>query len=107
MQKTSSRFSPILIMILHLFPVQQLCAQTPSEEFSSSMRSIDLQGLNKKYRNSLVKIEFTPVINLEETRMNPTKSESYSGRTSKGAHGSGFFISEDEILTNSHVVEDA
>jgi len=72
-----------------------------------SSRNIDLQSLNKKYRNAVVLIEFTPIRNLSETILNPTKSENYSGLDTKGSHGTGFFINEDEILTNAHVVEAA
>jgi len=68
---------------------------------------IDLKALNKKYRNTVVRIEFTSILNPSDTRLNPTHSERYSGRNSKGSHGSGFFISEYEIITNSHVVENA
>jgi S1-C subfamily serine protease len=71
------------------------------------VRNIDLQHLNKEYRNSVVKIEFTTVINLRETKLNPEKSERYSGRDDEGSHGTGFFINDEEILTNAHVVENA
>jgi S1-C subfamily serine protease len=67
---------------------------------------LDLAGLKSRYQNALVKIEFTAVENVVETKFNPTKSETYySGQ--EPPHGSGFFISQREILTNAHVVEDA
>lgn len=75
----------------------------PSGSFSGE---IDLAGLKQKYQNCIVKIEFTMVGNVEEMKFNPTKSErNYSG--DEPPHGSGFFISETEILTNAHVVEEA
>jgi S1-C subfamily serine protease len=73
----------------------------------SGRGSIDLQKLNQESRNAVVKIEFTEIRNLRETKLNPRKSERYSGSDDEGAHGSGFFISDTEILTNAHVVEDA
>ncbi len=67
---------------------------------------IDLTALREQYQNAMVKIEFTGIVNKEETKMNPTKSERYyAGQETP--HGSGFFINESEILTNAHVVEEA
>ena len=68
--------------------------------------SIDLPALKKQYQNALVKIEFTAIGNKEETKMNPTKSERYYAGE-EPPHGTGFFISESEIVTNAHVVEEA
>jgi S1-C subfamily serine protease len=67
---------------------------------------LDLAALKAKYQNCVVKIDFTRINNLKETKFNPTKSESYlSGN--EPSHASGFFISETEILTCAHVVEEA
>jgi S1-C subfamily serine protease len=67
---------------------------------------MDLGPLKERFQNAVVKIEFTALSNKEVTKLNPTKSEEYySG--SEPPHGSGFFISESEILTNAHVVEQA
>jgi Trypsin-like serine proteases, typically periplasmic, contain C-terminal PDZ domain len=82
--------------------------QPAFDEPSSPMSNrIDIQALNEKYRNAVVRIESTPVMNMEETKLNPRKSESYTGGDEGGAHGSGFFINDSEIITNAHVVEDA
>lgn len=74
---------------------------------SSIIIRIDVKALNEKYRNAVVRIESTPVMNMEETKLNPRKSESYAGGDEGGVHGSGFFINDSEIITNAHVVEDA
>jgi S1-C subfamily serine protease len=67
---------------------------------------IDLATLKGRFQDGVVKIEFTAISNKEVTQLNPTKSEEYySG--SEPPHGSGFFISDTEILTNAHVVEQA
>ena len=71
-----------------------------------SAAELDLSDLKRRHQNALVKIEFTGIENQEETKMNPTKSESYV-TAGEALHGSGFFISESEILTNAHVVERA
>jgi len=68
---------------------------------------IDLKALNEKYRNALVRIEFTPIRNYTEIKLNPSKSEEYWGGNNEGAHGSGFFINQREIMTNAHVVQRA
>ena len=69
-------------------------------------QTIDLAALKEKYQNCVVKIEFTMIANLQETKFNPTKSERYySG--DEPPHGTGFFIGESEIVTNAHVVEEA
>jgi S1-C subfamily serine protease len=76
----------------------------PAETTSGG--DIDLAALKQRFQNAVVKIEFTAVYNREETRLNPTKSATYySGN--EPPHGSGFFISESEILTNAHVVDQA
>ena len=88
--------------------IDKLTAETvnqtqESQPFSSD---INLAELKQKYQNAIVKIEFTTIINQEETKMNPTKSERYFS-DEEPPHGSGFFISESTILTNAHVVEKA
>jgi S1-C subfamily serine protease len=87
--------------------VEQLSALVQQQTDSSrASGDIDLAGLKTLYQNAVVKIEFTSIWNKEEIKMNPTKSERYfSG--DEPPHGSGFFISESEILTNAHVVETA
>src|SRR5438045_2665754 len=73
---------------------------------ATSPGDLDVSSLREKYQNAVVKIEFTDISNQEETKLNPTKSESYySGN--EPPHGSGFFISEREIVSNAHVVEQA
>ena len=72
----------------------------------SSSSEIDLSSLKDRFQNAVVKVEFTALRNKELTKLNPSKSEQYySG--DEPPHGSGFFISESEILTNAHVVEEA
>ncbi len=84
--------------------LEKLAAAMSPEQGTSG--EIDLAKLKKLYQNAIVKIEYTGIINKEETKMNPTKSERYySG--DEPPHGSGFFISESMILTNAHVVEEA
>ncbi|KPL09565.1 hypothetical protein AMJ85_06475 [candidate division BRC1 bacterium SM23_51] len=69
-------------------------------------RELDLATLRDRYQNAIVKIEYTAVENVVETKFNPTKSESYyAGK--EPPHGSGFFIGQRDILTNAHVIEDA
>ena len=75
---------------------------TPSR---TGVYDINLQHLNARYRNAVVRIEFTAVLNFAETKLNPRKSEQYIGSDAEGGHGTGFFINENEILTNAHVVE--
>jgi S1-C subfamily serine protease len=77
------------------------------ESSRSRAHEIDLKRLNERYRNAVVKIEFTAIMNFNETKLNPGKSERYAGSDAEGGHGTGFFINEDEILTNAHVVEKA
>ncbi|MCX8037948.1 MAG: trypsin-like peptidase domain-containing protein [Candidatus Sumerlaeia bacterium] len=67
---------------------------------------LDLAALKNRYQNAVVKIEFTAIENVVETKFNPTKSESYYAGQ-EPPHGSGFFISPRDILTNAHVVEEA
>jgi S1-C subfamily serine protease len=112
----------LTLVIMCIFPFVSIFAQDTSREqmmknLAVMMRQQKMQGMNnssdinlpelkKKFQNAIVKIEFTAIINKEETRMNPTKSERYySGQ--EPPHGTGFFISESEILTNAHVVEEA
>jgi len=76
------------------------------QDFQQFSGEINLAELKQKYQNAIVKIEFTTIINQEETKMNPTKSERYFS-DDEPPHGSGFFISESKILTNAHVVEKA
>ena len=68
---------------------------------------MDLLSLKRRFQNALVKIEFTEVRNRVVTKLNPTKSEQYYQSGADAPHGTGFFISESEILTNAHVVEEA
>lgn len=83
-----------------------LAAMEQQQGAPSGSGDIDLAALKQKYQNAVVKIEYTAIVNQEETKMNPTKSERYySG--DEPPHGTGFFISESEILTNAHVVEKA
>ncbi|MBX7246673.1 MAG: trypsin-like peptidase domain-containing protein [Candidatus Sumerlaeaceae bacterium] len=78
----------------------------PVDEALAAPMDLDIAALKDKYQNAVVKIEFTALRNQDETKLNPTKSENYySGE--EPPHGSGFFISEDEIVTNAHVVEQA
>jgi S1-C subfamily serine protease len=73
---------------------------------ASGSSKVNLGALKEKHKNSLVKVEFTYISNLSTVKLNPTKSEEYySG--SEPPHGSGFFISETDIMTNAHVVEAA
>ncbi len=67
---------------------------------------LDLATLKNRYQNAVVKIEFTAIENVVETKFNPTKSETYYAGQ-EPPHGSGFFISQRDILTNAHVVEEA
>jgi len=73
---------------------------------SNNGGELDLAALKARYQNAIVKIEFTAVVNVVETKFNPTKSETYYAGQ-EPPHGSGFFISQRDILTNAHVVEDA
>jgi S1-C subfamily serine protease len=67
---------------------------------------LDLASLKQRYQNAVVKIEFTAIANVTETKFNPTKSETYySG--DEPPHGTGFFINQRDIVTNAHVVEEA
>jgi S1-C subfamily serine protease len=77
-----------------------------TEAVTVSPGEIDLSSLKSRFQDGVVKIEFTAISNKEVTQLNPTKSEEYySGN--EPPHGSGFFISDTEILTNAHVVEQA
>jgi S1-C subfamily serine protease len=87
--------------------LSQMLAQGQGGQASGSASfDIDLAELKRLHQNALVKIEFTAIENLEETKMNPTKSERYYSED-EPPHGTGFFVSESEILTNAHVVEEA
>ncbi|MCX7719083.1 MAG: trypsin-like peptidase domain-containing protein [Candidatus Sumerlaeaceae bacterium] len=85
-------------------PESESSAGSPDTRVSDE---IDLAELKRRFQNAVVKIEFTAVENRPETKLNPTKSEQYSDDGNSAPHGSGFFISESEILTNAHVVENA
>lgn len=78
----------------------------PAGMSSASGGELNLAALRNQYQNALVKIEFTAIGNIVETKFNPTKSESYYAGQ-EPPHGSGFFISQSDILTNAHVVEEA
>lgn len=78
--------------------------ETTATPAAQTKGDIDLGALKEKYQNAIVKIEFTAVSNKDDIKLNPTKSEIYYA-SSEAPHGSGFFISESEILTNAHVVE--
>lgn len=67
---------------------------------------LDLATLRERYKNCIVKIEFTAIRNVEETKLNPTKSERYWS-SDEPPHGSGFFIGPNLILTNAHVAQEA
>ncbi|MBM3333054.1 trypsin-like peptidase domain-containing protein [Candidatus Sumerlaeota bacterium] len=67
---------------------------------------LDLAALKARHQNSIVKIEFTAITNVVETKFNPTKSEDYYAGQ-EPPHGTGFFVGERDILTNAHVVEEA
>jgi len=81
-------------------------AAGPEGMFPGGGGELDLAALKNRYQNAIVKIEFTAVENVVETKFNPTKSETYYAGQ-EPPHGSGFFISQRDILTNAHVVEDA
>ena len=87
-----SHLKTTLILIITLLSAFSIHAKSSAQKKHSSPGTINLQQLNKKYRNALVRIEFTPIVNLSETILNPSKSERYVGRNSNGSHGSGFFI---------------
>jgi S1-C subfamily serine protease len=95
-------------------PSRQLpsAAQQQSESTATSTDSrvsgeMDLAALKRRFQNAVVKVEFTSVENRADTKLNPTKSEQYYADEASVPHGSGFFISESEIVTNAHVVEEA
>jgi S1-C subfamily serine protease len=73
---------------------------------SAERGQLDLADLKARFQNAVVKIEYTAVENVVETKFNPTKSESYYAGQ-EPPHGSGFFIDQRDILTNAHVVEEA
>lgn len=93
-----------LEQLQQLLQANSVAAAGPAVEAGGA--DLDLAMLKRKFQNALVKIEFTLITNVEETKFNPTKSESYYADVDP-PHGTGFFISESEILTNAHVVEDA
>lgn len=98
---------PLLFALFCAMSVTGKGVPSSDDELSVGVKRIDIQALNKKYCNAIVRIESTPVINMGETKLNPRKSESYTGGDDVGAHGSGFFLNDSEIVTNAHVVEDA
>lgn len=78
----------------------------PGSSLSAPSGQLDLAALKSRYQNALVKIEFTAIDNVVETKFNPTKSENYYAGQ-EPPHGTGFFINQTDILTNAHVVEGA
>jgi len=69
-QQKTDEISPELLEKIFAAMAQQ--QGTPSRS-----GDINLSALKQKYQNAIVKIEYTAIINQEETKMNPTKSEGY------------------------------
>ncbi|MBI5154078.1 trypsin-like peptidase domain-containing protein [Candidatus Poribacteria bacterium] len=107
------RFAWVAAALLAVAPAWHLQAQEDGEDAAGTAMpeavgssKVDLGALKEQHSNAVVKIEFTLVSNMDQVRRNPTKNEEYYAGDDP-PHGSGFFISETDILTNSHVVEDA
>ncbi len=106
-EKSNCRLSLDRILSLIVFFTVFLTSSWPvAAQTDEKAVELNLADLKSKYQNCVVKIEFTLITNLEETKFNPTKSEDYYA-DDEPPHGSGFFVSEAEILTNAHVVETA
>lgn len=101
----------ISALLMPFLPLAALPAQegellTFAPPESPGEGKIDLVELQRGAGQSVVKILFTPIGNLEEIRDDPRLPEDYS--CSGSAHGSGFFIHPaGYLVTNAHVVDNA